>query len=417
MQLPALTGSRLRERRLALGLRQGQLAQAAGISASYLNLIEHNRRRIAVDLLERLAAVLHLPLEALREGAEAAVLEDLRAAALRVGASLADLERVGEFAARYPGWAAVVTRLEAQAAGMARALEVLNDRMSQDPHLSASLHEVLSAVSSVRAAAGILAETEDIEPQWRLRFQQNLHQDSERLAIGAQALVAYLDGAGKAEEQGIASPQEEVEAWLAAREWQMTGAGVADLASAAARVLGQAWVAQAAADARVLPQAAFAAARAEVGLDPWRLAAMFGVDASVVLRRLALWHGAVAGLVLCDASGTLTFRKPLAGFPLPRFGSACPLWPLFAALGRPMVPLETVVRTLGPGGARFRVMAYAVPHFPEGPRGPELRSAAMLIVPEAGAGAGAAGEAVGSSCRICLRNPCPARREPSILTV
>ena len=41
-----LTGGRIRERRIALGLRQAELAPRAGISASYLNLIEHNRRRI-----------------------------------------------------------------------------------------------------------------------------------------------------------------------------------------------------------------------------------------------------------------------------------------------------------------------------------------------------------------------------------
>ena len=58
MPLSALTGTRLRERRLALGLRQGDLAAKVGVSASYLNMIEHNRRRIADALLERLAAAL-----------------------------------------------------------------------------------------------------------------------------------------------------------------------------------------------------------------------------------------------------------------------------------------------------------------------------------------------------------------------
>lgn len=436
MQVPALTGSRLRERRLALGRRQGEVAAAVGISASYLNLIEHNRRAIAVGLLDRLAAVLQVPVAELRAGAAAAVLEEMRAAALRVGAGLPDLDRAAEFAGRYPGWAAVVARLETQAAGMTRALEVLHDRMSHDPHLSASLHEVLSAASSVQAAAGILAETEDIEPEWRLRFQQNLHHDSARLALGAQALADYLEGVGRAHEQGIAAPSEEVEAWLAAHDWQVAEARPDEMVSGAAQGLGRALAAQAASDARLLPAAPFARARAEVGTDPWRLAAMFSVEVLVVMRRLALdpgpgsgsgsglgpgpglGSGAEMGLVLCDASGTLTFKKPVAGFPLPRFGSACPLWPLFAALGRPMVPLDMVVETLGPAGARFRVMAFAQPRFPEGPHGPELREAAMLIMPLAGvAGAGVPGMAVGSSCRICLRAICPARREPSILTI
>ncbi|MBV1903463.1 MAG: helix-turn-helix domain-containing protein, partial [Marinosulfonomonas sp.] len=46
-----LTGNRIRERRIQIGLRQSALAKAVGISASYLNLIEHNRRRIGGKLL------------------------------------------------------------------------------------------------------------------------------------------------------------------------------------------------------------------------------------------------------------------------------------------------------------------------------------------------------------------------------
>ncbi|EKD60062.1 MAG: hypothetical protein ACD_54C00965G0005, partial [uncultured bacterium] len=84
MPLSALTGTRLRERRIALGLRQADLAEQAGISASYLNLIEHNRRRIAEALLERLAQVLGQPVETFQEGVAGALLDDLRAAAARL---------------------------------------------------------------------------------------------------------------------------------------------------------------------------------------------------------------------------------------------------------------------------------------------------------------------------------------------
>ena len=37
-------GTRIRDRRLSLGLRQASVAETAGVSASYLNLIEHDRR-------------------------------------------------------------------------------------------------------------------------------------------------------------------------------------------------------------------------------------------------------------------------------------------------------------------------------------------------------------------------------------
>ena len=52
---------------------------------------------------------------------------------------------------------------------------------------------MLSAVSAVRSTAEILAEPGEIAPEWRERFQRNLFADSERLAAGSEALVAYLD--------------------------------------------------------------------------------------------------------------------------------------------------------------------------------------------------------------------------------
>jgi transcriptional regulator with XRE-family HTH domain/predicted transcriptional regulator len=415
MTILALTGTRVRERRLAAGLRQAQLAAAVGISASYLNLIEHDRRRVAEPLLARIAAVLGLPLATLQEGAEGVLVDGLRAAAAEVPEAGAEVARVEDFTSRFPGWAATLAALSQRSRALNRALEAVSDRMSHDPHLSASLHEVLSAVSSVRSTAAILADTPDLDPEWAARFHRNLHQDSERLAVGAEALVAYLDAGGQAEEQGLASPQEEVEAWAMARDWDLAAdEGAPPLASQAAGQLRAALLAQAAQDRDAMPDASFAAAMARSGAEPLDLAARFGGDVLAAFRRLALRPGSGMGLVICDGSGTLTLRKPIAGFGLPRFGAACPLWPLFAALGRPSTPVEAVIAMPGPQGARFAVKAWCQTRFPAGFRGPELREAAMLILPAPRGAEGAS--PVGSTCRICLQPGCAARREPSILT-
>ncbi|NCM96001.1 MAG: helix-turn-helix domain-containing protein [Rhodobacterales bacterium] len=431
MATQGLTGSRVRERRLALGLRQADLARTVAISASYLNLIEHDRRRIGPAVLARLAPALGIDAAALALGPENALIEDLRAAAaVEAGAAAgklrAEIERIDEFVARFPGWAEVLAQSYRRGAQLDRAVAALNDRIAHDPHLSQALHEVLSAVSAVRSTAAILAETEDIEPEWRTRFHRNLHGDSERLAAGAEALVAYLDGSDQAAEAGIASPQEEFDAWLAARGWHLAeleaGAGMAgalaELASGAARALAGDWVAQAAADVAALPLAPLLAALAplgpEVGPDPAALAGMFGASILAVMRRLATLPGAAVGLVICDGAGTLTFRKPVPGFMPPRFGAACALWPLYAALGRPMTPITARIATGGRGGQQFRVQAFCQPRYPQGFGGPELREAAMLVWPDPGTAAGAA-LAVGSTCRICPQAACPARREPSII--
>lgn len=422
MPLSALTGTKLRDRRLAAGLRQADVAARAGISASYLNLIEHNRRKVTHEVMERLADALQIDRTALAEGKDAALVEDLRSAAARVGPE-AEVDRVEEFVDRFPGWAGLLAALDARGRGLERAVEALNDRMTHDPHLSQSLHELLSSLSAVRAAAAILAETPDLDPAWAARFHANLHQDSERLAAGAEALVGFLDAGQGIEEQGIAAPQEEVEDWLQGRSWVLTdaelaaglGAEIARLASTAARSLAEAYVDRARADAAILPEGAFSAAVSELGPDPLALAERFATSPLVTMRRLAASAGTGIGLVTCDASGTLTFRKATTGFPLPRFGAACPLWPLYTALGHPMRACEARVQMAGQGDRRHRVVAWAETRHPRGLRGPELREAAMLILPDDGTGGTVLG--IGSSCRVCPRADCPARREPSILAV
>lgn len=430
MPMSALTGTRVRERRLALGLRQAEIARVVGISASYLNLIEHNRRRVGAEVLAALAAALEVPVAQLAEGAEGGLADDLRAAAAAVealGNAAPELDRVDEFAGRFPGWAGVVAVLQRRASGLERSVEALNDRISHDPHLSASIHEVLSALASVRSTAAILAETEDIDAAWRARFHRNLHQDSERMAAGAEALVAWLDGSEQAAEAGIAAPLDEMEGWLAGRRWQVgeleeggvavLEAEIAGLASGAARDLALGWLGRAVEDAVALPMARLLEMTGDAAgslPDPMRIAVACGVPVDLVFRRLALVPGRGFGLVVCDGSGTLLFRRPAEGFPLPRFGAACPLWPLYAALGRPGSAIAADVAVAGRQGRRFRVLAHAVTRHPQGFGGVELREASMLILPATGSGEAVT---VGSTCRICPRPDCPARREPSIVAL
>ncbi|MGC9419730.1 MAG: short-chain fatty acyl-CoA regulator family protein, partial [Rhodovulum sp.] len=229
------------------------------------------------------------------------------------------------------------------------------------------------------------------------------------------------------------SPQEEVEAFLKARDYHLPEleaalpadpadlvAAAGELTSAPARELLLGLLARYRRDAERMPLEPFAeAARAE-GFDPGRLAARFGVDPAAAFRRLAALPGGLAGgpvgLVICDGSGTLTFRKPVEGFALPRFGAACPLWPLYQALARPMAPLRAVVELGGPVPQRFLTFALCQPALAGGFDGPQVLEAAMLILPEETVPVPEGrGQPIGTSCRICPRRGCVARREPSIL--
>lgn len=151
--------------------------------------------------------------------------------------------------------------------------------------------------------------------------------------------------------------------------------------------------------------------------DPAALASALGVDPLVVFRRLAtLPEGLLGpvGLVLCDGSGTLTFRRPIDGFAFPRYGAACPLWPLYAALTRPMLPVRRAIERVGPVPRRFTAYALSRPRHPQGSTGPEVIEAAMLLYDDPLTGGRT--QPVGTSCRICPRGDCPARREPSLLS-
>lgn len=431
---PSLTGTRIRARRNLRGMRQADLARAVGVSPSYLNLIEHNRRKVGATLLASLAQALGVSVDALTEDVDGKLVAGARAAAQRSEADALELERIEEFTGRFPGWAGVLAETQARVERLERVVEQLNDRMTHDPYMGEALHEIISAVTSVQSTASILSESGGIEPEWQARFHHNILQDSTRLADGAVALVNYLDSE-KIEETGLAAPQEEVEAWLARHGFHLpeleAGApdthamvrGQAELASEASRLLAQQWIARFAADAAALPMAPLMEVLAREGLAPEVLASAFGVPFDQVLRRLALLPApALAqaglppmGLVICDLSGTLLFRRPVEGFALPRFGGACPLWPLYQALISPYRPIRRALMTAGQAGRRVMAYAYASHPAPPGLDAPMIVQSTMLIAADADSGPDSP-QPVGASCRTCAQAACPARREPSILS-
>ncbi|MCG7518827.1 helix-turn-helix domain-containing protein [Ruegeria sp. Ofav3-42] len=424
-----LTGSRIRERRQIAGLRQASLARQVGISASYLNLIEHNRRRIGGKLLVDIANALAVEPSLLTQGIEATLISALREAAADAVGQKAEVDGLEEFAGRFPGWAGVLAQMHRRVVSLERTVETLSDRLTHDPHLAASMHEVLSTAAAIRSTAAILAETQEIEPEWQDRFHRNLHQDAERLADSSKSLVAYLDDSESAEDRrGV--PSEDVEAFFDANGHhfpQIEEGGTSSdidlskLDSSAARSVTKSFLDIYVADARAMPLAEVQAALTGAEPDPLQLAARFSVDVATVLRRLAAlpegYLGRPTGLVVCDASGSILFSKPVPGFAMPRFGEACPLWPVFQALSRPLVPIRKRVVQLGRTAAEFDCYAYAWPQTVSAYDDAPVYHSVMLVraVEEGGQDAQFATR-VGPSCRVCPNGDCKSRREPSILS-
>ncbi|GAA3878144.1 helix-turn-helix transcriptional regulator [Celeribacter arenosi] len=406
------------------GVKQAELARNVGISPAYLNLIEHNRRRIGGKLLVDLARELSVEVTQLTEGAQAPLIEGLQdAASSQTQGSIApETDRVEEFAGRFAGWAALVVSQRDRIEGLERRIAALSDRLAHDPFLSDALHEVLSTVTAIRSTAGILNTGGEIDPEWQVRFHRNLYEDSQRLASGSQALVTYLDTVGRSGDEAGGAPFEEFEAWL---DTQGRASGpvsededrLAGLSTPAARKMAQAWLSRLTDDALAMPDAMVEDVITAHGINPAALADASGSDLAAAMRRLAVLPDAEGrapvGIVICDGSGTLSFRKMIEGFAPPRFGAACPLWPLYQALLRPMQPVRRVI--VLPGLPARRYLAYAIcqPRVPARFDMPEVVEATMLITPYQGADD--ATIEVGTSCRVCPRLNCAARREPSLI--
>lgn len=421
------SGTRIRNFRTDKGMRQSDLAKACDISPSYLNLIEHNRRRVGGGLMNKIAAALEIEPVLLSGEADAALAAVLEAASEAHPATGAEKAQTDDLIFRFPGWARLIEAQHGEARRLAQVVERLGDRLTHDPFLSASMHSVLSSVTAIRSASAILAQGGDVEPEWEARFHRNIFEDSQRLTEATETLVRYLDS-DTVQDQAAALPQDEVDAWIASLGWRVDaleqdpGADLDRILSEAAHFssnagleMARSYLARYREDVLALPEDKLADELAESG-DPIQLATGFSVGLAVLFRRLAARRedaGPGFGLVACDSSGTIVFRKPLPDFQLPRYGAACPLWPLYETLQRPMVPQTQAVVMPDRDGTRFQSWAFAELYHPAGLSGPALVQAWMLFRPDAGTGDMAARD-IGTSCRICPRSACVARREPSV---
>lgn len=419
------TGTRIRERRIDLGIRQADLAQDVGISASYLNLIEHNRRRIAGRLLGDIARALEVEASLLMEGADRAVLEQMQAAAVQIQ-SKAELSRAEDLASRFPGWAGLIADQSKRIRALEAQVQELADRMAHDPALAASLHSVISSVTSIRSTASILTSDETLDRDWQTRFHKNIHDDAVRLAGNSESLINYLE-APQETPLGQA-PAQVVEDWVEQnfdliRGMEMSGQPVEDVVAQAklgpsAGPLLQSYLDEAMSDAATLPLRDFERAAKASNYHPSILGAEFGATLPSVLRRLSVLspeggHPPM-GLSVCDGAGALLFQKAAPEYGLSRAGNACPLWPIFTALGQPGRPIEREVALPGTPTTRFLCYAVAEQSAPRLGHPPVLK-ATMLAISNPAEGSTPPLN-VGPTCRICSQEDCNARREPSALS-
>ena len=211
-------GFRISNRRKSLKISQAALARLVGISPSYLNLIENNKRDIGGALLNRVAAHLDIDIDELAGRAEQKLLQDLEEAfadPLLESLSFRTEER-RELVAQYPASAGALSRLHRAYSTAVGNADAYADRLRSDPLLSQLLHQILSGITAIRSSAEILEDVADLDEAERRQFLAAIGRDSRTLSEVARNLIGQFDTSSQIRRS--VSPAREIDDLLIERE-------------------------------------------------------------------------------------------------------------------------------------------------------------------------------------------------------
>lgn len=449
-------GRRIRALRLREGLTQTSMAERLGVSTSYLNLVEHDRRPLSANLLIKLAQFTDLDLKSFAPGEHTkltAVLMEVFGDPVFEGNAPAEAE-ARELVAANPDVARAVLHLyhafaEARSSASTLAAQVL-DR--QD----------LAGMDR----AGLASEqVTDLIQRHRNHFPE-LEAEAERLwrdaDLGGEdlfgSLVRYLEEKHrvsvhvlKVGEMGSAvrrfDPQRR-ELYLSevlrrgSRNFQLAyQIGLLDcsevidritrdpeLTSDESHALGRVALANYFSGAVIMPYEEFLRAAQEERYDLDLLQHRFRTNYEQVCHRLtSLQRKGAEGvpfyMVRIDIAGNISKKFSSTGFHFPRFGGLCPLWNVHAAFLRPNVIRVQISRL--PDGTTFFSAARTIRKHRGGFHAPEIlyaielgcdiEMARRLVYADGMDLTNPAGVVpVGITCRLCDRLDCRARAFPSM---
>lgn len=447
-------GGKLRRLRQEKRLTQAQMATELGISPSYLNLIEGDRRPVTVRVLLRLAERFQVELGALSseddERLTAHLMEaladpvfeehDVKASDVRdlvatlpslAGAVLALYQshrQGGALGAPAPaGSEPVLAALPSD-----EVTDFLEQRRNHFPELETAaealwgdnqlalhtLQQDLVRILAQRFAVDVEVVASERMPQLlrrynpltrRLQLSEMLPPESRTFQLAHQ--IAFL---------GCRNAIERI-------------AGGGKLTTPAADGLARSALANYFAAAVMMPYARFLEAARGTRHDVGVLQRRFGVSFEQVCHRLTTLHrpgqeGIPFHLIRVDIAGNISKRFSSSGLPIARFGTACPRWNVYDAFATPGMIRVQVSRM--PNGATFFCLARTVRPsgqmasrggFTERGRllaiglGCEVRHARDIVFAD---GLHLDEEQIvtpiGTSCRICPRADCADRASPAL---
>jgi predicted transcriptional regulator/transcriptional regulator with XRE-family HTH domain len=444
----AFMGVRLRRLREEKNLKQIELAQALGISASYLNQLEQNQRPLTVPVLVKINSVFGIDVQLFSEDEEARLITELRDA-LSDGSDTISVAEVRELAMNMPAvgrtlvslhrrYREAAERSEAMAAQLGdewiaggpprmpfeqvrdffyarhnhiEPLDEAAERLYQQAGLTPrTIHEGVTAWLQECHGVQVLCGDSDksqrrYDPLTRtLHVSANLKPGQQTFQMATQ--LAFLE-LGDEIDRLANNPI---------------------LAGEEARRLARIGLANYFAGALILPYGPFLAAAEQDAYDIERLGRRFGVGFETVCHRLSTLQRADARgvpffFIRVDRAGNISKRQSATDFHFSRVGGTCPLWNVYEAFAQPgrvltqvaqMPDARTylwVARTVGSGNAGYgepgKTFAVGL--------GCDIRHAYRLVYSR---GLDLADPAmatpIGAGCKVCERPNCLQRAFPPI---
>ncbi len=449
-------GAKVRSLRRQKALSQVQLAERLGISASYLNLIENNRRPLPAPLLIRIAQIFELELHAFAPDEDARLVADLTEAFADPLFEDEDITSVDvrEMAAASPAASrAVLSLYRAYQASRATA-EDLSSRLVGGEDLGAVdrshlpteevsdfIQRVWNFVPELEASAEQLwreaaLSTEDLYPGL-LRYLRHAHGVSVEIArTGSErGILRRFDAQAKKVVLSELLPTRTRTFQIAHQIGLLTQRDLlerltndARLTTVESRALARVSLANYFAGAVLMPYEPFISACREERYDLDVIGRRFKVGFEQVCHRLTTLRrpgseGVPFHMVRIDVAGNISKRFSASGIRFARFSGACPRWNIFSAFLTPgMIRIQmsrmpdgeayfclarTIQKDSGGYHAQKPVQAIGL--------GCKLSFAKELVYSD-GIDLGNPDTCipVGVTCRLCERTDCEQRAFPSL---
>ena len=438
-------GPQIRRLRRELGLTQAEMAAGAGVSASYVNLMERTQRPVSADVLVRLAKAYDFDISDL----DADRADDLFAS---LAAAFADpvMQQAGvtredahELAAGNPVLAEAVAGLyRAWRSAQEELLEASAGRRvgRADPleEARAFIHEHRNFFPDIDAAAETIAGELAAGPP--SLFASLVERFRARHRLGVRVLPAdVMTGAYRRLNRHSAELSLSESLDQASRTFHLAlqlclielapaldrTVNEARFESDAGRRLARAALANYAAAAVMMPYGAFLKSVKELRYDIEALGRRFGASFEQVAHRVATLQkpgasGVAFFFIRLDAAGNVSKRYSGDVFPFARYGGSCPLWNVHDAFRAPRRVLTQILQL--PDGAKYFSIARTVRAEAGGFNAPAAERAVALGCRLEDAGAliyadgidldAAAPAPIGVTCRLCERPDCAARAHP-----